>query len=476
FLLTSIFLIIFQQLLYAYTETEIKTITFAREKLKIEKIDSYNLVKYVDYNHSMIVGAPQLPVQIIRLPLLPGQEIIDVKVLNVLREEIKGEYEVYPVQPPQVLSDKTSKFTAPNSKVYNSNESYPANIVEIGHDGYITGYNVGALLVYPVQYIPQKKQLIFNSQIEIEITYRESKKTRQIITEENVLEPLKRKTLKTLLGELASGLQSSIENNKSISELPEEEHAYVIITSEELESSFQPLADWKRKKGFSATIVTTSWIAGEYTGIDLQEQIRNFIIDAYQTWETEWVLLGGDTEIIPDRKAFAMDCEYGDYTDNYIPCDLYYADLDGNWNANGNDIYGETDDEVDLYPDVFVGRASVEDAAEAEAFVNKILTYEKYDEADNALNMLFLAGVLWNDPFTDSGEMKNYIDEEFVPARFDPITKLYTSLNNDDMTSVLEALNTGQNIINHCNHAWHSGVSTGGGFLGLSEADGLTNG
>jgi len=47
-----------------------------------------------------------------------------------------------------------------------------------------------------------------------------------------------------------------------------------------------------------------------------------------------------------------------------IAADLYYSDLDGNWDADGDSIYGERTDNVNLYADVFVGRAPVDITAE----------------------------------------------------------------------------------------------------------------
>ena len=98
-----------------------------------------------------------------------------------------------------------------------------------------------------------------------------------------------------------------------------------------------------------------------------------------------------------------MTCEAGGHVDeDAIACDLYYADLDGSWNADGDGIFGEIDDDVDLYPDVFVGRASATLTSHVEAFVSKILSYERDPEPGYHLDMLMAGEVLWTDPFTDS--------------------------------------------------------------------------
>lgn len=74
-------------------------------------------------------------------------------------------------------------------------------------------------------------------------------------------------------------------------------------------ASFQKLVQWKRDKGLRAAVITVSNIVnGSYgdfkTGArDLQEVIRNFLKYARSNWGVTWVLLGGDIEIIPVRKA-----------------------------------------------------------------------------------------------------------------------------------------------------------------------------
>jgi hypothetical protein len=281
--------------------------------------------------------------------------------------------------------------------------------------------------------------------------------------------------LRTLVENPESLMLPNMRTAQGASALPREDHFYVIITTDALAPFFEPLADWKNKKGLSSALVTTTWIYANYTGVDDQAKIREFIKDAYQTWGTLWVLLGGDTNVVPHRITYAMDAEMGE-SNNEIPCDLYYADLDGDWNENGNSVYGEVTDNIDMYSDVFVGRASIEDAAEASAFVDKVLTYEVSGPNEHALDMLFLGEILWNDPYTDSSLGKDHIDNLYVPARFDPITKLYQSAGNENASTVVAALNAGQNIVNHNGHAWYTVIGIGDDYLDRAAMDALTNG
>lgn len=453
-----------------------KSFRFEKSKLKIEKVSGYDLIKYDDCEFSQQVGAPLVPVKIVQFALPPGKDIASISIKNSKSENLEGEYYLFPTQPPQILSNNSIDFIPPAPNIYSSAEFFPKQIVEIAPSGYFLGSNIGALFIYPIQFLPSEKKLKYNSELEIEIIFKEKKRLPLYFNQTEYSKLIRNQLLKKIVQDATFSTLSLQKPTPALSLLPAEEHLYVTITSDNLVASFQPLADWKLKKGLSAKIVKTSYIYANYTGKDNQEKIRNFIIDAYQNWGTMWVLLGGDTDIVPTRKAFAFDCEYGDYEENYIPCDLYYSDLDGDWNADGDDIYGEVDDNIDMYPDVFVGRASVENSSEAIAFVNKVLTYEKSAPNGHELNMLYLADVLWPDPYTNSGDGKDLIDSLFVPARFDPITKLYMHFGNENYTSVINALNKGQNIINHDGHAWYTVMVVGDGSLQIQDMDLLNNG
>nr|MBC8382838.1 T9SS type A sorting domain-containing protein [Candidatus Cloacimonadota bacterium] len=362
-------------------------------------------------------------------------------------------------------------FIPADPAIYGKHASYPEYIIQKTKSGFLSGYHIGSILVSPFQYDPIKKELTFITELEVEITYAESKKTGITIDQRST-------TAQEFLNDQLSNIvynKSDIYDPDIIFKEQNDIYEYVIITTDNFTADFQPLADWKTQKGISASIVSTSYIYDNYEGIDNAEKVRNFIKDYYQNHGTLWILLGGDTNFVPYREAFAFDCEYGQYWHNLLPCDLYFSDLDGTWDDNGNEVYGELEDNIDMYPDVFVGRASVETSAEAVAFVDKILTYEKNPPVDYQLDMMFLASVLWNDPYTDSGLSKNLIDDAYVPERFDPITKLYQSMGNLYYEDVMLNLNGGQHIINHNGHAWYSVMGIGSDHLYNSDMDALTN-
>jgi hypothetical protein len=152
---------------------------------------------------------------------------------------------------------------------------------------------------------------------------------------------------------------------------------YIIITSDSLAEAFRPLALWKGQLGYSTAIVTTSDILLQYAGSDAPERIRNYLKAAH-AGGVRWVLLGGDETVIPIRYGYHLDVsETVPYNEQQI-CDLYYADLTGDWDVDGDGLYGEPfDDSPDKCPELMVGRALVDTPLDVEAFVQKSIDYER---------------------------------------------------------------------------------------------------
>jgi PKD repeat protein len=190
---------------------------------------------------------------------------------------------------------------------------------------------------------------------------------------------------------------------------------------------------------------------------------------------TIWVLLGGDVSVIPHRGCYGLvQSGSGPVEDFDIPCDLYYAEIDRNWDLDDDGIWGEVEDIAgQLHADVWLGRAPVDNVSEASVFVDKVIAYERATSTVYQTDMLFLAEYL--DAETDQAILKDMIDDESVPAQFDPITKLYESSGNLNRSDALDELNSGHNCVNHAGHGNTTGMSIGPGSLSNSDMLGLTN-
>jgi hypothetical protein len=265
----------------------------------------------------------------------------------------------------------------------------------------------------------------------------------------------------------------------------------VIVTNEVLEPYFQELADWKTKKGVPTVIRTVSWIESNYPGgSDTAERIRMFLEDAYTSWGTTYVLLGGDTNIVPTR--FAYTAYYGGWQ---ISTDLYYSDLDGNWNGDGDSRIGEgyagvssPGDSLDLYPDLFVGRAPAATDIEAETFVDKCLAYEKTPTAYFTDRNLFLAEVLfpydWEPGELISTDGAAHVVEPMLPLVPPSIHSVLLYQNYTDFPaseeltrqSAIDSMNLGYNIVSHVGHGNKNILRVSkNNYITVQDADAFSN-
>ncbi|MBC8184630.1 gliding motility-associated C-terminal domain-containing protein [candidate division KSB1 bacterium] len=467
FILLISFLIVFSISDSITAGTIEKIIRFEKSDLQFSKIQQYDIIRMRELELSHIKGEPQLPVKLIHLNIPDGEKVTAVEIISVNYEILKQNLLLLPCQAPQALSNEKRelKLQTPDSEIYQSNDPYPQQVVSLLNAGKIQGKQIAGIAIYPMQYLPAQKKVRFYS----EIQFRVMLENREPISKHSTSQP-------------DDGYLKLTENvdlvGKKFSIINGESYPYIIITSKTMKPNFQPLADWKTQKGLRAKIVDINWIVSQnFPGRDEAERVRSFILYAYQNWDTKWVLLGGDINIVPHRTAFAMDCQFSNRAnENHIPCDLYFSDLDGDWDANGNDRFGEISDKVDLFPEVYVGRASLDSPEEVNSWVNKILVYEKNPPLDFQKNLLFICQILWNTPYTDTGIGKNKIEADNLPPGFFNISKLYESSGNLNKNYVIQKINEGQNIINHAGHAWWSSMSIGNGSLGVSDMNSLANG
>lgn len=168
----------------------------------------------------------------------------------------------------------------------------------------------------------------------------------------------------------------------------------------DLAKSFQRLADWRHGGGLTSRVVTVSDIVNKSFGDfssgsrDLQHTLRKFLAWAQANWGVAYVLLGGSHRVVPTR-ALAMS-----WMTATAPSDFYYANLgvQDDWCEGAVPDYKTADFSVHLG----VGRVAVESAAQADAFVTKVIEYEKLSTLSGVpisgayLRRALIAATSWN--------------------------------------------------------------------------------
>lgn len=432
----------------------------------------FDLIEMDALCYSGNIGSPCLPSKAVAIYVPVGKAIKSVRARPIEKIELPGEYALLPRQPVVPKSSSSfAPFALPDPAIYEMADPYPKDIVEVASVGSIGGRKIATLKVFPFQYVPREKRLIYNWRVDIEIELENQSAFEHF--------PLETKAVRQLRNDLVASLVANphevyFDFDQANSTLePSQAVEYLIICLDQHVDEYEVLKNWKTLKGIPAGILSLQSVLSNYPGRDDPEKIRNCIKDYYLNKSTTWVLL---TLSAPKAKIRGCYCAVEGTVDEGIPCDLYFADMDGDWNLDGDSYWGETSDDVDLYPDVFVGRITANTGSQALTVIQKILTYEGYNAlpTDYELKMLFLAE--YADQYTDGAVNKNMIDSESVPPRFDPITKLYESSGNLNHSSAIQALNSGMGIINHDGHGNVNLLSIGPSVLTTEDMQSLTNG
>ncbi len=459
-------------------EEPIIQVGFGGEILPMGAQNATKSIRIPGLENRIIPGEPVVPFRTARILIPLGEEIKDIKVLPGEKKNL-GKILIEPGQDPLPISFAGNYTITPlNETTYGSMEPYPKDVYSVVGVQDKQGYKILYINLYPIMYIPKTKDTYYFGTFDLEVKtapretldrglFRGSPDDRGLI-ERMVDNPSEISTYSQDIAPVGS------------SALLDGDYDYVIITNRALKNApgpynFTALIDWKRSKGVAATIVAVEDIYTTYSGADDQEKIRNFIRDAYINNGITYVLLGGDADgsrsggdswdcIVPARGLWAWDYEASPPN---IPSDLYYACLDGNYDSNGNGVYGEPEDgpgggEVDLMAEVYVGRAPVDSYAELSNFVRKTIAYESTTTDPYLKEVLMVGEYLgfggvsdWGgnslDEIKDGSAASGYNTKGFS-GDYDKST-LYDRDREWDKTELAEKIDGNIHTINHLGHA-----------------------
>ena len=454
-------------------------------------------------------GFPSLPARRLYILIPQDRRCASVTVTCLDTVSLAGDYFVFPCQLPALTDGSPSPpFAEPDSAAYSLASLYPASVAELVGEGFSSGYKLAEIHVYPVRYVAAERRLVFCSRVDVALTlepcenharhvYRRSELTQQHI--EKVVRSMVTNSEDVDGYDLGPGFQvqgPASPGRLVITELPSVEGQcvdYVVITSEGLASAFEPILNWRTRRGAVAALRTVEWIGANYPGCDIQERIRNFIIDAYSQWGTHWVLLGGDKDVVPVRWT---------QPDQSEPTDLYYGDLQGNWNKCPDAWFGFNKGDLEdttFTADVGLGRLPVWSAEQVDSFWNKLRGYEKHPDPDPN----YILGILMAGGSSDDGDGAGAKDKDnfsvtglqyqswFDSCGFRNVYELYGppsgdswagngQLNSGDFEARFDS---GYQFINHADHSsphtlgtWVAGRPAGGNIFTKDQAARLQNG
>ncbi|MBI9088607.1 MAG: hypothetical protein JEZ12_05290 [Desulfobacterium sp.] len=381
---------------------------------KISKRDGRDLMQIKGDGYSLFAkasGDPLLPARVVNVLVPPGSVFGGIEAIEVNQKQERMVADIYPKQP-QVHSsgDQKNKFVPLNTRIVTNKTPFPETPVEYVETARIRNSTFFVFRLRPVQFKPLSNgsdvngegALIINEKIRWRFLLKRGESTSA-----NYPETAQSSTMKTYVNTIVINPEPDSFVAKTSTDAvtyTDDTCDYLIITSEDLVDEFQVLADHRKAMGVSAQVLSVGQILAQDPGLDSdQEKIKRCIKDYAVNRGTLWVLLGGDSNGVPDYDCYAavptgLNTSVSDAT---IPADIYYAGLDDmDWNDDNDGRACEcvsNGDTIDLYPDLFIGRASVESGQDAVAFVSKVMAYERsaYDPFFHG-SVLLAGAKLWN--------------------------------------------------------------------------------
>lgn len=329
-------------------------------------------------------GTPAMPSVSFCYLLAREQKLASIRIIDSKWEQLAGSYNIRPEQEHHAIGIGRTAADF-DSAIYFSQEHLPARMITGMHSGNVRGYSIGQISICPFRYQPGSGRLFRLTYLEIEIEtedvagkiepIRHSQRAQSDI-ERFIASFIVNKSMLLSGDHRPSTYTTGYDHDEGITDLPSLIGAPVdllIITTNDLQEAYLEYARTKKKQGYNTAVRTISWIRQHYQGVDDAERLRNFLCDGLVQWGVVFVLLGGDVPDIPTRWIW-MAPLYDEWPP-HVATDGYFSDLDGSWNADGDEKYGEVDDLLDLYPDVFVGRLPTRIPQDVRNYLAKVEVY-----------------------------------------------------------------------------------------------------
>ncbi|MFH1864936.1 MAG: C25 family cysteine peptidase, partial [Candidatus Eisenbacteria bacterium] len=407
-------------------------------------------------------GEPVLPLVGVRLLLPPGEVVSDVRVTLGDRVVLGDGYTIEPGQMQYPLSHDGPHVAAEAD--YAPGATYPASLTSEPVFGRYRGYGIANVALSPVEYEAGTGRVSYYTSMDVEIVTESDPAgvrgvQKMIRHDDATLGRLSTMVDNPMDATQYAGVERVMEVSRALDPLLA--YDYIIVTSNAWEGYLDVFVDYQMQRGNKVGVFVKEWIVLNYSGNDVQAQIRNFIIDAYDTWTPEYVLLVGDGEPSDANgiKARGFYCNAYGEIDTNIASDLYYSALDGTWNNDGDSYFGEIGEE-DFYPELAIGRVACSVASDVTNFVTKTMRYTEQPIVAECDEALMVGELLWDDP-TWGGDYKEEIRLGssawgYTTAGFPPtmnVDTLYEKTSGSlSITTLINQMETGMNIVNHLGH------------------------
>jgi hypothetical protein len=391
-------------------------VSFAEPKIQSIQLFDQNFSKISmsgTFLTSQKRGDPTIPAKPITILLPQGTEYEDISVTSdeciIIDTNAKGvnlkNHPMAPYQGQIPIGSPPPENLIFNEKTYMDTSSIPGKLQDHVSIGYCRGYTMLTVTLYPTNYNPSEGILSYNPTMKINIDLKETGNThpfyRGLTDDKNWVQSLvmNKEIISTYQSSKGSfypaGLCSPSDNNGI-------GYDYVIITTETLYDfsethTWDDLIEKKESEGLSAIkvkvedIVTCPdyWNSSNPLFNDSAALIREFCKDAYQDWNTQYILIGGDDNgpNMIERREMDGAAETG------VETDIYWTHLDNTFNNDGDTKWGEEEDGgFDYYSEMYSGSIPCDEGIDVSNWLTKSFYYADAYDVDYLENAAFYGG------------------------------------------------------------------------------------
>ena len=323
---------------------------------------------------------------------------------------------------------------------YTKDKWLPENIISISKPNIMRSHRFAQVTVSAVQYNPalNKIRLLKNVDFDLEID------------DSNLENPLTRNVSSQVFDKIASKNIIGVEETSRSSS-----GQYLIICPASVTANLTPLIQAKQKLGYKTRIATLA-----ETGTN-ENAIKNYIQNAYDTWEypPEYVILVGDVNGSVQLPSFFVQGTWTPWDVTDHPYTLLAGD--------------------DYFPDVLIGRISVQNASQLNTVVNKIVNYEMdpYTATNwttKGIMISYVTTYYWQ--YFSPRETVLAVREKLLDYEFTAVDTFIDPWNSGS-SNLRNMINTGYTFVNYRGAGapdyWAGNY---GSMFGISDILQLTNG
>jgi len=293
-------------------------------------------------------GQPYMPFKAILLPVPNGPRVEISAITSTPARALEG-IRVWPRQSPNPECGSGEPEFVMDQSAYSKDTLFPSAVARIADELTVRGQRFVVLELSPLQYNPATGVVLVHPTIEVRL-----ETSGQVDMAAETMKARRAKSFFATSTDLESGIEGRWEFTPTGME-------YVIITHDDFLTAIEPLAQWKRLKGYTVEVVPVSVVGANSTAIKSWLQTR-YDSDPDLTY----VLLVGDHQQVPSQDVGGM------------VTDLYYSCLDGS----------------DYMPDIVLGRISVQTAVDCANIVDKILAFDRYPDSSSWHGDFLMASLL----------------------------------------------------------------------------------